>query len=189
MRRLVLVLTITACHGAPSPAAPTNQVDVQPFVGRGAVTPAEIIRHWRDGTWTVSDVVDPARGLVRYWTETGEPEVSPPDIRAHLCGVDLVDALHELDGSIREIARLSDNDDLIHCREGACSMSIAGEYEPERVLLFDVRAGAPTALVGYLEMGWETERAAAAQPGIRAWAAAQARRPCADHIGQAGVLG
>ena len=175
MRRLVgwsFLSLFAACHahgGDPRPPA---------FTGRGEVSPETIARHWADGSWRPSELVDPARGVVRYWTETAEVEPPRPDVEAHLCGAELTAALAELDRGIGAAAAAAADEDMITCTADRCDLAVPGKSEPTHRAIFAVAPGQPTALVAYLEMAQFTPDAEDAEARVLAWTRDQLAHRC-----------
>ena len=165
---------LAACHPASGPVAGHGV----PFVGHGEVAPDAILSHWLDGSWSASELVDPRRGLVRFWTETGEVDPVLPDIQVHLCGAALDRALPVLSRSIADAVHRADIDERVACTNHECSFASVGEYEPDRIAIFDHRAGTPTTLVAYLEVARFSDAAEHANARVRTWATAEMLRPC-----------
>lgn len=169
----LIALALVACHGA-RPAGTAAST----FRGHGEASPDAVAARWADGTWRASELIDPARGLVRYWTETAELEPARPDVQAHLCGPALTAALPALDEAIAAAASAATAEEMLRCTADECELAVPGESEPTHLAIFRVRPGEPTALVAYLEMSQFTPDADARQRELRAWSRAELDRPC-----------
>jgi hypothetical protein len=173
----LIAFALAGCHGA-RPADTPAPAPAAAFHGHGEVSPSEVADRWADGTWRASELIDPARGLVRYWTETAEVEPARPDVQAHLCGAALTAALAALDAAIAGAARAATEDEMLRCTGDECELAVPGESEPTHLAICRVRAGEPTALVAYLEMPQFTPDADDRQAELRAWSRAELDRPC-----------